>query len=220
MAKLIDLVGNRYEKLEVIKRDEDYISPNGVHQSRWICRCDCGNIKTISGSALRKGSTKSCGCLKKDIFDITGNRYGMLVAIKEVEVVKKKSKWLYKCDCGNKKIIWRHTVTDGSTVSCGCYQKTKNGLSNTRLYRIYMGMLRRCGDPKCKSYKNYGGRGIVVCEDWSFDFQSFYNWALSNGYSDDLSIERINNNGNYEPSNCKWATRIEQNNNTRRNKYV
>jgi hypothetical protein len=96
---------------------------------------------------------------------------------------------------------------------------TKHGQSRTRLYRVWWDMLRRCKDPKEAGYKNYGGRGITVCEEWH-EFKSFYEWANMNGYSPNLSIDRINNNGNYEPSNCKWSTRHEQCRNKRNNVLI
>ena len=96
----------------------------------------------------------------------------------------------------------------------------KHGLSNTRLYGIWREMKRRCYCNTCKSYPNYGGRGIIVCDEWLNDFQSFYKWATSNGYVESLSIERKDVNGNYEPSNCKWATIKEQANNKRNNHFI
>ncbi len=93
-------------------------------------------------------------------------------------------------------------------------------MNNERLYEIWKGMKRRCYDTKRKEYKNYGGRGIKVCDEWVNNFSAFYNWALENGYNDVLTIERNNVNGNYEPSNCKWATKKEQANNRRNNQFL
>lgn len=97
---------------------------------------------------------------------------------------------------------------------------TTHGLSSTRLYRIWHGIEQRCNNPNNKAYKSYGGRGIRVCELWLRDFKSFYDWAISNGYKDFLTLDRLNNNGNYEPSNCRWATQKVQLNNTRVTTFI
>jgi hypothetical protein len=96
----------------------------------------------------------------------------------------------------------------------------KHGQRHSRLYRIWDGLRRRCNDPKAASYKSYGGRGIKVCPEWDNDFQSFYEWAMANGYEEDLTIDRINNDGNYEPNNCRWVTPKEQAKNKRNTPYV
>ena len=96
----------------------------------------------------------------------------------------------------------------------------KHGLSRTRIYKTYTTMLSRCYDPTRKKYESYGGRGIAVCDEWKNDFLSFYNWAMANGYQDDLQIDRIENDGNYEPGNCKWSTRKEQANNRRDSRHL
>jgi len=156
--------------------------------------------------------------------DLTGHKYNKLTVIKLHHKTQKytidgKKKghqyfWLCKCDCGNETIIPTSNLRKGLIKSCGCLKYTHH-LSNTRLYRIYIGMKTRCYNSKSLSYKDYGGRGITICQEWLDDFMNFYNWAKDNGYSDNLSIDRINVNGNYEPSNCRWATQEEQSNNTR-----
>ena len=135
----------------------------------------------------------------------------------------KKRFGIYKCGfCGNefKSII--AGVKSGNTNSCGCYNKIKvsesikkHGMSNTRLYNILKKIKDRVLNPKNKAYQDYGGRGITICDEWKNDFMSFYNWAMSNGYSDELSIDRIDNDGGYSPENCRWTTSIIQNRNKR-----
>ena len=166
--------------------------------------------------------------------DLTGQKFNRLTAIKYVG----NSKWLFKCDCGKEIIVRTADAKSGNTKSCGCLQKEtqiKNGkltgyingkknikhnLSNSRLYRIYAHIKERCTYPKCIDYKNYGGRGIKMCEEWLKDFKSFYDWAISHGYKDNLTIDRIDNNGNYEPNNCRWTSRKIQCSNKRNNHLI
>ena len=129
---------------------------------------------------------------------------------------------LYKCGlCGEEFRTHIKNVKNGNTKSCGCYQKRRtseshktHGLKNTRLYSIWRNMKGRTLNPKNKAYPNYGGRGITICDEW-LDVQNFYDWAMSNGYSDELSIDRIESDGNYEPSNCRWTTPTIQTRNQR-----
>ena len=132
--------------------------------------------------------------------------------------------WLCKCNCGNNTIIPTNKLTSGKTKSCGCLRKetakppiiVKHGMSYSRLYKVWKDMKGRCYKPTSKRFSAYGARGIKVCDEW-LSFENFYKWSLSNGYSDDLTIDRINNDGNYEPSNCRWVTMKTQANNRRTN---
>lgn len=125
------------------------------------------------------------------------------------------------CDCGNHCVVRSNALTTGNTKSCGCLiresKNVKHGMKNTRLYGIWCGMKSRCYSKSNPSYDRYGGRGILMCQEWMKDFMTFYNWALSNGYSDNLSIDRIDVNGDYTPENCHWATAQEQSDNKRCN---
>lgn len=161
--------------------------------------------------------------------DLAGMRFGKLTVIERAEniLVGKQSKtaWRCKCDCGNETVVITQYLKKGDTKSCGCIQREatpnkRHGFSKTRLYGIWSGIIGRCCNSKNHAYRNYGGRGIRICDEWRNDFLAFYKWAYANGYREGLTIERKDVNGNYEPSNCIWATMQEQANNTRRNKIL
>lgn len=141
-----------------------------------------------------------------------------------------KQIWLFECICGNTYEGQLTLVKSGRVKSCGCFrsettrkigqERKTHKLTHHRLYNIWCGIKKRCYNKKHIAYSNYGGRGITLCDIWKFDFQEFYDWAIENGYQDDLSIDRIDNDGNYEPSNCRWATDLEQSQHKRTNKLI
>lgn len=160
--------------------------------------------------------------------DILNQTFGKLLVIDRAENNKRGlARWICKCDCGNIIICNGADLRTGHTKSCGCEkykgfekQRYKHGLCGTRLHKIWWDMQDRCYNKKVPNYKNYGGKGIVICEEWLADFMNFYNWAINNGYKEDLSIDRINVKGNYEPSNCRWVTTKTQSRNKNTNVFI
>lgn len=154
--------------------------------------------------------------------NLTGQRFGRLIVIKE----SGKNKWGYykwkcKCDCGNIVFVIGSCLKSGGTKSCGCYQKekaTKHGLRNHPLFMVWQDMKRRCYNKKYKSYSDYGGRGIKVCDEWLNNFKTFYDFCITNGWKKGLCIDRENNNGDYNPNNCRFVRHKENNQNTRQSK--
>lgn len=164
--------------------------------------------------------------------DITGEKYGRLTAVYRAENSKKgRTRWSCLCDCGNAKIVESHKLVSGHTSSCGCLwtesrqiNGCKNngdkhrihGMSRHPLDAVYDEMKSRCTKPSNKNYKNYGGRGITVCNEWLINPQMFFKWALSSGYEKGLSLDRKDNENGYFPENCRFTTRVIQANNTRK----
>ncbi|WP_144502701.1 hypothetical protein [Bacillus thuringiensis] len=150
--------------------------------------------------------------------DITDQKFGFLTAIE----YKGNSFWECVCECGNKKSFLRHHLEKGIVQSCGCQKsrllseaRSKGKTYNKRLNKIFDGMKQRCSNPNADSYKHYGGRGIRICDEWLESYDNFYWWAVKNGYEHDLSIDRIDVDGDYSPSNCRWVPQSFQQRNKR-----
>lgn len=239
--KGVNLINKKFGKLTVI--DFSHKTNSGYY---WICKCKCGNIKIVLGSHLTHKRIRSCGCLRRDtIFkDLTGKEFGKLRVIRYDHTDKRRSSyWLCKCKCGNYTIVESTTLTSGRTMSCGCnnyriYNEIGILAKDCKLYNVYKSMLARCYNHNTKAYKDYGGRGIYVCNEWLNDktvkddisgFLNFYHWAHNNGYheqdpniprSELLTIERKDVNGPYAPWNCEWIIMFKQGSNKRNNRYI
>lgn len=221
-------VGKRYGKLTCL--EYSHIEHGNGYFFKF--QCDCGNIKDFNLSRVRNGYIKSCGCLRKEnsrkaVFkDLTGKKFNHLTVVEYIGQRKGRTMWRCQCDCGNEIEVDSSSLKSGNTTACGCrqsegwYNSLTHGKSKTRIYKTWQGMKSRCYNPNAKYYENYGGRGITICKEWLDDFMNFYNWAITNGYRDDLTIDRIDNDGNYEPSNCRWVTRTVQMNNMRKNRII
>ena len=169
--------------------------------------------------------------ISKHVKNIEGMRFGKLIVEKYIGIRKRQAIWLCKCDCGNETYTVARQLLSCGTLSCGCIQlqaahdtcmkrNVTHGFSKKDpLYFIWKNMRYRCFNPNNKSYKNYGGRGITICKEWE-DYTIFKKWAVSNGYNPKLSIDRIDNDGDYCPENCRWVTRKIQNNNKRSNVFL
>lgn len=165
--------------------------------------------------------------------DLTGSRFGMLIAIRDVGSENHRRMWLFKCDCGKEVIRAGAIMSAGEKknriASCGCAlseiragngRKNKtHGKSQTRLYGVWRQMFNRCENPRCKDYPAYGGRGILACREWE-DISVFFQWAFASGYNDSLTIERINVNDGYHPLNCTWTANENQAKNTRKLRMI
>lgn len=160
--------------------------------------------------------------MRKTIDIGVGDRYSKLTVISGPYLIKRRRYVDVKCDCGQVKTVKIYHLKDGNTKSCGCYirgltsdRNYLHGISGHPIHKVWSGMIQRCFNPKNRAFKNYGGRGVTVCEEWKNDFKAFYDWAIKNGWAKGLEIDRENNNGIYEPGNCRWVTRKVNSNNRR-----
>ena len=222
-----DITGKRFGRLVAIKP----VGSRAGSGIMWRCKCDCGKEIVTSCAHLISGHTSSCGCYRSDqthdalAIDLTGKRFGRLVAI---EPVRKDAKdgilWKCKCDCGNFIEAPAGSLSAGYRKSCGCYvsevqTKWKTPIEK-KLYKVYHGMRQRCYNPNYDGFKYWGGRGIRVCDEWLNDGRKFVDWAIEHGYKRGLSIDRIDNDGPYAPWNCRFTDDFGQANNRRNNRRI
>lgn len=199
-------------------------------QGRYLeCRCDCGQVKSVREDHLQSGAIKSCGCYKVKVLKelgqhkatqaspLPGDCFGDLTVLEQ----STSNRILCECTCGKIVTIRRDHLTRGATHSCGCKRNSAGGLSRTKEYRIWRGMLHRCHDPKTQAYHNYGARGIQVCPEWraADGFQAFLN-HIGPMPDPDLTVDRVDGTKGYSPGNVRWATRQEQARNQRRNHLI
>lgn len=162
---------------------------------------------------------------RQPFVDLLGQKFGLLSVIALGEKDRFcKTRWVCLCDCGKERLILSETLRRGQSISCGCVRRKPtaprfHGESKTRLYRTWTAMKRRCRTPSDNNYRKYGARGISYCNEWE-QYLPFKKWAMENGYSSSLTIDRINNDGNYCPENCRWITNAEQQNNKRTNHII
>jgi hypothetical protein len=223
-------VGQRFARLEVIARAEDYVSPGGQRDVRWECRCDCTAVVTVRGAALTSGNTQSCGCWKRErtgersVANLIGRRFHRLVVTSRAENYvspngKRSARWYAICDCGNTTVVLGATLARGDVASCGCLRRevvaARNasrakhghaGYQRSPEYRVWVGLLNRCFNPRNKGYPNYGGRGITVAPEWQgpTGFQTFLA-DMGPRPGPEYSIDRIDNDSGYRKGNCRWA---------------
>lgn len=225
MSEKLQLKNKRYGSLLVIDKSDN---KNEYRRVSWICKCDCGKIITVEGRKLVYGVTKSCGCIDYGNTKLIGKKYGKLTVIKD-SLKRCKSKnviWECLCECG-KKLFFTQYQLNTLNKNYGCYDcRPKNkrsmthNMSKTSEFHTWKGMLQRCNNQNDKNYHNYGGRGIKVCDRWLNSFENFFS-DMGKKPSRKHSVDRYpNNDGNYEPSNCRWATNPEQCRNKRTNVYL
>ena len=196
-------IGERFGRLVIVgvARDE--------RRKRYhaVCKCDCGGEKVCQYIHLKKGKTKSCGCIERE-----------RVESERVRNEERRRRWeatLARYEMAREERRRAREEKERDAAEYRMFVK-----DNIRLYHCWQSMLRRCYWSKHPNYKNYGGRGVRVCEMWRHDFRAFASWALSNGYAEGLAIDRIDDNGNYEPTNCRFVTCVENNNNKRNNLWL
>ena len=223
MPKAIDLTGRRFGALTVLRKSHE--KAPGV---MWLCKCACGKELEASTTVLMAGRRTSCGCMRLGHYeDLSGRKFGKLTALGVVGRDRRgRVLWECECECGNTAVIEASRLKSGNTKSCGCLvsrsplrPRVRHGKTNSRLYGVWHNIKSRCTNPNVPEYEHYGARGISICDEW-LDFDSFYEWAMANGYDPSApllkcTIDRIDVDGDYCPENCRWVDMHVQNLNKR-----
>lgn len=228
MPALVNIAGRKFGKLRVGRRR----SAGSGGRANWLCRCDCGKSVIVAGSHLRSGHSTSCGCARvggpRRLKDVIGRRYGRLIVLRRY-----RSRWLCLCDCGRETAAIGTELRSGRKRSCGCLRVDAHlrhgGMRRgqgpdgrgkwSREYASWAGMIWRCTNPQGQRYEDYGGRGIKVCRRWlcgttrKHPFECFLEDMGKRPVG--KTIDRIENDGNYKPNNCRWASPAEQRRNQR-----
>lgn len=205
--------GSVYSRLTVVRA----IGKNGFRDTYWQCRCQCGKETTSLGSNLRRGLSRSCGCLGRSDDIQPGQQYGRWTVLREVEQIGYVRRWQCRCACGNEGAVIGANLRRGGSRSCGCLTieaATTHGQTNTSTYAVWKGMLDRCYNKNAPKYSLYGGTGVRVCSEWRNSFENFL--ADMAERPQNKSLDRWpDRGGDYSLSNCRWATPTEQNRNRR-----
>ena len=221
MVKLIDLTGMTFGRLLVLREADRHPKDNS---RQWLTMCSCKKITIVQQRSLRDGSRKSCGCLwdERNKVDLIGQTFGFLTVVeKSPRNDGDNITWVCKCHCGVIVTVSTSLLKTGHSRSCGCLQRSiignlnkTHGMSKTPTYISWKSMLTRCYNENILEYKDYGGRGIKVCDRWRYSFENFYiDMGIRPGL--DYSLDRKDVNGNYEPNNCRWLDKLSQTRNTR-----
>ena len=212
-----DLIDRRFKKLivkEIFRKKKD----SGKLEKFANCFCDCGNSAIVNLYNLLSGNTISCGCAKgisKRREGVLGNKYGRWIVVDDsLKSVDGKRFVAVRCSCEKQTVknVWLNSLKMGKSNSCGCIKEENSigdrtrthGLTRHPIYALFNKIIDRCENEKFSRYKDWGGRGIKICDEWRNDFQVFYNWCLNNGWKKGLQIDRINNDGSYSPDNCRF----------------
>lgn len=216
--------GTVFGKLTVVEPGTPRQNKCGWNESTSKCVCQCGTVGEFINSDMRSGNTGSCGCTKRPVQIQPGTVFGKLTAVRAGERLPLKDGYTQAttyctCSCGGSRTVRNTKLRCGDISSCGCQVKDRGGESGKPEYCAWIGMISRCHNPLDPRYRNYGGRGIAVCDQWRDSYEAFLA-HVQRRPSSEYSIDRIDNDKGYEPGNVKWSTTREQNNNKRSNRLI